>query len=106
MFTPLDTDTVVNEPCGAITPFGMRGPTAASNGSMNTNQEFGSESYNCVTGVRQIIRGDLSVSKEEGFGTQGMLSATIQRERLINEDHLTGRFIGGYFLDSNIKCNG
>jgi len=103
VFTPLDTDTVVNEPCGAITPFGMRGPTAASNGSMNTNQEFGSESYNCVTGVRQIIRGDLSVSKEEGFGTQGMLSATIQRERLINEDHLTGRFIGGYFSRTNIN---
>ena len=102
VFTSLDTAIVADEPCGTITPFGTRGTTTATDGSMNSDQEFGSEYYNCVTGVRQIIRGDLSLSKEDGFGTQGTLSATIQRERMVNKNHLSGFFAGGYMSRSNI----
>jgi uncharacterized repeat protein (TIGR01451 family) len=104
MFTNIESEIAQNtaEQCGEVQPFGMNGTLNANDSGMSGNQSFGSESYNCITGERQILTGELSVSQEEGFGVQGMLSATLQREKIFNGDHLRGRFLGGYVSRANI----
>jgi len=105
VFTNIEAEVAQStaEPCGEVQPFGMNGTLNANDSGMRGNQSFGSESYNCVTGERQILTGELSVSQEDGFGVQGMLSATLQREKIFNGDHLRGRFLGGYVSRTNIN---
>ena len=98
-FTLIDGD-VSTEPCGQVRAFDVDGSAEAGTEGMNGRGIFGEETYDCVTGVRQILRGEFSVSREDGFGTQAMINATLQRERLVNDDHLRGYFIGGYLSRS------
>ena len=103
VFTNLEVTEDVAEECGTVTPFDVDGGADGGVDGFSTDGQFGSESYNCSTGVRQIIRGDFGLSYDEDFGTQAMLSATIQREKMITEDHLRGYFLGGYMSRTAIS---
>jgi len=95
-------EIAANLPCGEITPFDVDGSAEAGSNGLNTSGVFGSESYNCYTGERQIIRGDFSLSKTDDLGTQAAISATLQRERLVGPDHLSGYFLGLYGSRTNV----
>lgn len=84
------------EECGTVTPFDVDGSLEAGDGGANGNGTFGGESYDCRTGVRQIISGEFSLSDQEGFGQQGAFFGTLQRERMVSDEHLSGYFVGLY----------
>jgi uncharacterized repeat protein (TIGR01451 family) len=102
VFRVVDDIEPMPEECGQLRPFDVDGSAEAGAGLFNTNGTFGEEFYNCQTGVRQIIRGEFSLSHDEDLGTQGMLTGTLQRERMRSEDHLAGYFIGAYASRTNV----
>jgi len=89
------------EHCGQVRPFDVDGFAEAGAERAFTDGTFGEEFYNCQTGVRHITRGEFSVSHDDQ-GTQAFLSATGQRERLVEDDHLRGYFVGGYLSRTTI----
>jgi outer membrane protein OmpA-like peptidoglycan-associated protein len=101
-FRVLDAE-MVQQRCGNITPFDVNGGLQDMAGGLQTSGTFGSEHYNCATGVRYIERGDFSISNQSRFGTQAMISATAQWEKMVSPEHLRGAFIGGYFSRSVIN---
>lgn len=68
----------------------------------NLTGNFGSNGYNCATGVRTETWGDLSVSHEEDRGTTGMATFGISKETQAN-NMLRGRFIEGYLSRDNVE---
>jgi hypothetical protein len=88
--------------CGTVSPFDVNGSAQGGAGSMNASGTFGEESYNCQSGVRQIVRGEFSFSQDDSFGTQAMLTGTLQREKMISDDHLRGFFAGAYLSRSTV----
>ncbi|WP_172975071.1 OmpA family protein [Roseivivax sp. THAF30] len=91
-----------NMPCGVITPFDVAGSAEAGAAGLKTNGTFGSETFDCYTGERRIIRGDFSLSDTDDLGTQAALSATWQFERLVSAEHLRGYFFGLYGSRTNV----
>jgi uncharacterized repeat protein (TIGR01451 family) len=97
VFTNVETTmTLVDEECGTVREFDVDGSAEVGNGRANTNGTFDGETYDCATGVRQIISGEFSLSDEEGFGQQGAFFGTLQRERMVSDAHLSGYFVGLY----------
>ncbi|MDQ2067143.1 OmpA family protein, partial [Xinfangfangia sp. CPCC 101601] len=97
VFTNLDVVAEAREEeCGTVTPFDVDGSLEAGGGTANGNGRFGGETYNCETGVRQIISGEFSISDQDDFGSQAAIFGTLQRERMVSDDHLSGYFVGLY----------
>ncbi|WP_412509881.1 hypothetical protein, partial [Roseovarius sp. SYSU LYC5161] len=96
------------EECGQVRPFDVNGSAEAGAGRFNTDGTFGEEFYSCETGVRRIIRGEFSLSHDKELGTQGMLTGTLQRERMVSDDHLAGYFLGAYASQTSVtsRANG
>jgi len=88
--------------CGTISPFDINGSAQAGAGNMNAAGTFGEEHFNCQSGVRQIVSGEFSLSHDEDFGTQAMITGTLQREKMISDDHLHGYFAGAYLSRSTV----
>ena len=101
-FRSVEAMPEVQSECGTTSPFDIHGSAQAGAGNMDATGTFGEERYNCQSGVRQIVRGDFSLSHDEDFGIQAMITGTLQRERMISDDHLRGYFAGAYFSRSTV----
>lgn len=88
-------DGAEDEGCGTVTAPDVDGTAEAEAGTVEVAGTFGSETYDCVRGERELVWGEFAMTRSEDIGTQGMLTFGVARERE-TEAEIRGWFWGGY----------
>jgi len=101
-FRVLAPSVASREECGQVEPFDVDGALQVNPERAYTDGTFGGESYDCYSGVREITRGEFSLSNDDDLGTQAFFSITGQREHMVSDDHLLGFSLGAYLSRTSV----
>ncbi|WIV49835.1 hypothetical protein QQG91_09130 [Marivivens sp. LCG002] len=89
-------------PCGDVDELDVSGNADIKNGEGTIDGTISADFNNCVTGERRLTEGDFTIKSTRGIGVETMLNLRRQWERLVSEDEVRGKFLGGYFSNSAI----
>lgn len=88
--------------CGDIEALDVDGTAEAGQGAFSTSGTINEDTFNCVTGVRRITKGNFAVNSSPSIDTQGIFTLTVQNEKIVNDTALRGFFYGGYLSSASL----